>query len=171
MLLVLQKSSLARTAGFDLIGEDGWEALRNDIAADFPYLTLADLNATIKLGIKGKLDTYKNRPLNYTRVYQWVEQRTKASRGYWHHHHPELMAWATRVNLADAVLATVFAHPMQEQVGSVLGTIIREAIAKRYLSFPEQEKNAANMAWLRTAAFPAFAAEYPAFAARHPNLF
>jgi hypothetical protein len=171
IIAVLRESEVARQSSFSLMEEDDYALLAREVAKDFPYLTVENLEDAMMLGVKGKLDTYKSRPLNFTRVYQWVEQRAKASKGYWRHYYPEWMAWARIVLLEEQTFAAIFSHPMQEEVGNVIGTLISIEIHKAYLSHPDRETNVALRLQLEAEAKPALAAQYPTFAALHPSLF
>lgn len=177
----LQRATLARTNNFDLLSDGGWEMLATDVAEDFAYLTLGDLSDTLKLGVKGKLDTYKNRPLNYTRVYQWVEGRARYSVGYWQHHYPEFMTWAGMAHVTDEVMGRLDKIESASGAGSSLGHLISEAITTKYypfLRFPPVGIDPETLAQqqesyrkVKEVGFVTFAAQYPAFAAKHPNLF
>jgi hypothetical protein len=182
---VFERAILARVSSFDLIGDDGMKALCEEIPADFPYLTLADLNATIKLGIKGKLDTYKNRPLNFTRVYQWVEQRAPYSLGYWHAKYPELMAWAETTGVAaeyvNELVKTTDANGVVIPVFSSAKTTLRSLVGNTYypnlytgLTTNDEDgylQQQANRHRVETVLWAAFCEAHPDFAAKHPNLF
>lgn len=105
--MLLEKAALARTNNFDLLGSDGVEMLRNELIKDFPYLSLVDVNDVVMRGIKGQLDKFRTRPLNFTRVYQWFEQRSVFTVGYWQAKHPALMYWPAMLSLTDAVMAEI----------------------------------------------------------------
>ena len=139
--VVFERAHLARVSGFDLLGEDGMKALCEEVAADFPYLTVADLNATVKLGIKGKLDTYKNRPLNFTRVYQWVEQRAPCSLGYWRHQFPEIMRWAELCKVLDTLLPELQAQYAKFGGNEIDFTVTEHIGQARYPYHHKAQKN------------------------------
>ena len=183
--VVLQKAALARTANFDLLTDSAWSLLREEIVADFPYLTLEELNATIKLGIKGKLDKYKSAPLNFTRIYQWVEKNAPQSVGYWRTKFPELLAWA------DATKVTAALVPAVVKLGEIHGfdamqiTTVKHALktlieTTHYPNLaagtppPSEESRALQLesrTYVETVLWPAFRQQHPAFAAKFPNLF
>ena len=94
IVAVLRECEPARLSNFSLMGDEDYALLSREVTKDFPYLTIQDLSDTMMLGIKGKLDAYKNRPTNFTRVYQWVEQRAPYTLGYWQTKHREIMRWA-----------------------------------------------------------------------------
>lgn len=182
---MLRNSELAKTNNFDLLQDAGYQALREELAADFPYLTLSDLNDTIKLGTKGKLDTYKNRPLNFTRVYQWVEQRAPYSLGYWCTKHPELMCWAEATRVAAAYVTeltkTADANGVVIPAFSSAKTALRTLVGMTHypnlftgLHNPDeasQLQQIADRSAIAAHVWPRFVAQYPDFAAKHPNLF
>lgn len=85
--------------------------LREQLAQDFPYLNLKELREIILLGIKGKLDKYKSAPMNFTRLYQWVDQRAIYTLSYWKHKYPEATHWATYLFTDAGVLARLHALP------------------------------------------------------------
>lgn len=183
---VLRRAELARTNNFDLLQQTGYQALRIELAADFPYLTLADLNAIIKLGIKGKLDTYKARTLNFTRVYQWVEQRAVFSLGYWQAKHPVLMEWAGQVGIATALLAEIdtyetpaaaFAQP--HKMRQLLQNVLLKSCFPTYRAndyvtmdmITQFPVGASHYGWVEHVAYPAFIAQHPEQANQNTPLF
>lgn len=184
--MVLRRAELARTNNFDLLGDEGYQALREELAADFPYLTLADLNNIIKLGIKGKLDTYKARTLNFTRIYQWVEQRAVFSLGYWQTKHPALLEWAELVGITDALLAEIdtyatpaaaFAQPYKMR-GLLEFVLVRSFYPEHKAGHPvttdmmrRYPEGAARHKQVEQEIYPAWLAKHPDQANQHTRLF
>ena len=179
MVAVLKKSEYARVNSFDLIGTDGWELLKDLVVENFPYLTLADLGATMNLGIMGKLDKYKSMPLNVPRVYQWVEQRAPYSLGYWRHRFPELLRWAELCKVLDSLLpklSDLYAEHGGGLLKSAVTYVVTEHIAavrcpKRALGIHDDPAEAAAHRYMAEVLWPQLEAEHPAFAAKHPHLF
>lgn len=178
---ILKAAEFARTNNFDLMGDDGWEMLQSELIADFPYLTLADVGSTIRLGIKGELDTFKNRPLNFTRVYQWVKQRAPYSAGYWRTKHPELLRWAEMCLVLDTLLPKLYA--LYEKHGPTVSIEFAVVEHVKEVNYPcrhagvacpdptSQHAETTNYQHIKDVLWPTFAAEYPDYAAKHPNLF
>lgn len=180
LIAVLKKSEYARVNSFDLIGPEGWELLKDLVVDNFPYLTLADLGATMNLGIMGKLDKYKSMPLNVPRVYQWVEQRAPYALGYWQTKYPEIMRWAELCKVLDTLLPKLQAFYAEFGDKGIEFTVTEHIGQVRYPHHHKQQKaptpetqstEAAALHYIEHTLFPAFAAEYPAFSAKHPNLF
>lgn len=187
-MLLLQKAELCRTNNFDLLGDGGYASLCEELAADFPFLTAADLAATVKLGIKGELDKYKSLPLNFTRIYQWVKLRAPYSLGYWRHEFPELMRWAELCKVLDSLLPKLCelhaAHGAALPRTSITFAVTEHVRAERYPLMARNvrffEDPAEQLAYdsqvtcyeyIKGNLFPKFAAEYPAFATKNPRLF
>lgn len=183
---VLRRAELARTNNFDLLQDAGYQALRIELAADFPFLTLADLNAIIKMGIKGKLDTYRTRTLNFTRVYQWVEQRAVYALGYWQAKYPVLLEWVDTLGIINPFLAEIDtyetpakAFALEYKMRQLIQFVVRKRCYPSYKmhdyitvdmdkEFPE---GAAFQDHIRTVLYPAFVAKYPQEAGQHTHIF
>ncbi len=179
--MVLRRAELARTNNFDLIGDNGYEALREELSTDFPYLTLSDLNAIIKLGIKGKLDTYKARTLNFTRVYQWVEQRAVFSEGYWRLKHPALLDWADMTRTLDNLLKEIDTYETPAaafQLDYKMRDLVQKVVCKTWYPQLGNEYNplhnaetypqeAANYRRIESEVYPQWLTKYPEFAGQH----
>ena len=104
----LRLADFGRNNNFDIIQKAGYVFLREEIVADFPYLTLLELKNIIKAGVKGKIDPGKmSRPLNCTRIYQWVAQSVEFTASYWQHRHPALFAWLAQLGLVAALMAEI----------------------------------------------------------------
>lgn len=176
----------ARLTSFDLLGPEGWEMLTQDIPLDFPYLTLADINATMAMGRKGALDTGRAQPLNYTRIYKWVKDRAQFSLGYWQMKHPALLDWVDMAGLTAALLveldayetpAAAFAQP--HKMRDLLQKVARRQYAPHidFNSFTthklreEYPGEAAEMDFLEQVLHPQFLAKYPEQASQHTRLF
>lgn len=180
---VLRLSELARLNSFDLIKDEGYQVLLVELALDFPFLTLADLLAIVKLGIKGKLDTYKAQPLNFTRVYGWIEQQAPRTLGYWQQRLPELLTWAGQANvLAEfADLAGQVEQPAQfaSVAGARIGALVKAkhypTISPLLLFNTQPETEATALEWasykrLTTEAWPTLLEKYPLFAGYQSQL-
>ena len=99
---MLRLSEFGRSNNFDIIQKGGYIFLREEIVADFPYLTLLELKNIIKAGVKGKIDQGKTaKPLNCTRIYQWVAQSVEFTLSYWQHCYPAPMAWLEQLGLVE----------------------------------------------------------------------
>ncbi|NVO33483.1 hypothetical protein [Hymenobacter lapidiphilus] len=167
---MLESSELSRINNFDLLLDKGWEALTTDIAEDFPYLTLFELTAIVKMGCKGKLDKYKSSPLNYTRIYQWVEQRAPFCLSFWQHHHGPATAWATHCLGEETLLAMVAQQPDPAGMKrSLYHSLIRRETEKRLemdgTAYPSPAHHQVHQSL--TADFARWAAKYPAYHTRH----
>ena len=103
---MLRLSEFGRSNNFDIIQKGGYIFLREEIVADFPYLTLLELKNIIKAGVKGKIDQGKTaKPLNCTRIYQWVAQSVEFTLSHWQHRYPALLAWLEQLGLVEAFKA------------------------------------------------------------------
>lgn len=188
IIAVLRESEVARQSSFSLMEEDDYALLAREVAKDFPYLTVENLEDAMMRGVKGKLDTYKSRPLNFTRVYQWVEQRAPYSLGYWRHEFPELMRWAELCKVLDSLLPKLCelhaAHGAALPRTSITFAVTEHVRAERYPLMARNvrffEDPAEQLAYdsqvtcyeyIKGNLFPKFAAEYPAFATKNPRLF
>lgn len=169
---VLRRSVLCRTNNFDLIEENGWKALATDLAEDFPYLTLSELNAIIKLGYKGKLDEYKNLPLNYTRIYQWVEKEAPKQPSAWRAKFPEVFGWADMTGLAEPLATKLSEAALRTKLADV-----NQGIALTELRELLKHNTQATPRWVNEPThgellplFEAFGAKCPAWFIRHRHL-
>lgn len=182
---VLRTAERARTSNFSLLDADDYAFLEREIPADFPYLTLEDLNVTIKLGVKGKLDKYKSAPLNATRIYQWVEKNAPYSLGYWRTKFPELFRWAEMTQTPMLLLVglikigethgfeAVSFSSAKHELRTVIGTLAYPNLASG-TNMPDGEARDLelhNRNYVETVLWPTFRTEYPEFAAKNPNLF
>jgi hypothetical protein len=167
VLSVLRKANACRTTNFDLINDEGWNMLVADIAEDFPHLTLADLNTIIKLGYKGELDEYKNLPLNYTRIYQWIKKESPKQSSAWRAKFPEVFAWANMLGLADKL------YPKLTEKAAVVNLAsINEGIALtelRELMQYNQNRPSAGPRWVNEAAIGPFHEVLAKFIAIYPE--
>ena len=178
-------AAVARVNSFDLLGPEGWEMLTQDVATDFPYLSLADINATMALGRKGALDVGRAQPLNYTRIYKWVKHRAPFSLGYWKALHPALTEWADMLGVAAEVLAEIetyetpaaaFAQP--HKFRGLLQKVVR---SRFYPSYETQRHykggreayptEAGNYDWIEQQLYPEFLAKHPELATEHTPIF
>lgn len=184
LLAILRKAELARTTNFDLLEDSGNEMLVQELSADFPYLTMAELNAIIMLGIKGKLDKYRMRPLNFTRIYQWVEQEAPNTLSFWQQETPELMEWAEKLKLTKELLDFVRTrdepiHRLKQFMPGQLGHLCKQkywpTINTMYIRTPETENEGQAGQWdnfeaIAKKAWPEFAAKHPEFALMHRSM-
>ena len=180
IIAVLRESEVARQSSFSLMEEDDYALLAREVAKDFPYLTVENLEDAMMLGVKGKLDTYKTRPLNFTRVYQWVEQRAPYSLGYWRTRCPEIIRWAELCNVLEGLMPKVYELYAKHGYTNITFTVT-EHIGKHYYPASHSGQKAAskevhdvevhNAQHITHNLFPVFAAEYPDFAAKHAYQF
>ena len=182
---MLKRALVSRTNNFDLLNDETWAMLSEEVVADFPYLSLDDLNATIKLGIKGELDKYKSAPLNFTRIYQWVKSRAPYSIGYWRTKYPELLAWADATTVTALLLPELVKIGETHSFAQVVFATVKNALVQllQQQAYPYLATNAPapsleardqehhNFHHIETVLWPAFRAQYPDFAAKNPNLF
>jgi hypothetical protein len=167
VLVVLQKASLCRTNGFDLIAEEGWQQLAKDIAEDFPNLTLAELNSIIKQGYKGLLDKYKSLPLNYTRIYQWVVGQAPRQPSAFRDKFPELFAWADLLGLGIKLVDELTKYPADSPFNeSLVKTELRELIGYKHENGERGWTNGYQRGSIHDL-LGQFQQVYPAYVAKH----
>ncbi len=162
--LVLRKSNFARTTGFDLVGDDGFELLQAELASDFPYLTLAEVNAIVMQGVKGRLDKYKSLPLNFTRIYQWVAAEAPKQPSAWRAKFPETFAWADLTGTTEKLLLQIATYQADQVNQSIVLTALRRIL--NYAGSPVGWVNYEKLGDLH-GLLARFQQRYPEFAKRH----
>ena len=175
----LRLADYGRTNNFDLIQKEGYVFLREEIVKDFPYLTLAELNTIITDGVKGGIDPSKTpRPLNCTRIYQWVKARVVYSQGYWANRHPDLMAWAEQLGLEAEVMSEIdnyetpaAAFAEAHKFRQLLQRVVRETFYPNLDIDPRNNVlNAAKFQHQTEQYLYVSTVEYPAYLLQHPAL-
>ena len=183
---MLKLAYAARVSSFDLMSEDVWQLLTEDVAADFPYLTLADINTVMALGRKGLLDTGRALPLNYTRIYKWVKARVPYTLGYWQARHPALVEWAELTGTTAALLAELDtyetpgpAFALPHKFRGLLQKVVRKVRAPHidfnsfttHSLFEQYPSEAAEMLFVEQILYPQWLAKYPEQANQHTPIF
>lgn len=168
IIAVLRECEPARMSNFSLMEEDDYALLAREVVKDFPYLTIEELRDTMMLGIKGKLDAYKNRPVNFTRIYQWVEKNAPQSTGYWRTLYPELLAWADLTGLTERLKVKLLEYHARALPTPVSLSVVRTDL-HGLIAYNQLTGGWANRATHGefTPLLDQFKAAYPEFVARH----
>lgn len=151
---VLRKAEFARTTNFDLLGVEGYALLAAEVAKDFPYLKLDELHGIVLEGIKGRLDKYSSQPVNFTRIYHWIDDQAAYQASYWANRSARWWRWVELTGLQSEALLNVSCREFLPNKMVELLQIVCALLAER----PDIDA-AAALAQLRET-YPDFVEEY-----------